>query len=1050
MRRGAHHFLLWLGSIAAALILVMGFSLWRLTQGPIELDRLTPYVEEALSRSTDGLQIAVSGVRFAIDRDSHRVDLQLEGVRLSRPEGVPVAAFSEMSASFSLNALLRGNLVPIRLIVERPVLHFIRDLQGKIGLRFGDQNGSVSSLGPEILRQEVGPTKPPASFDLMRRIVVRNATLILDDQRTGRRWRADRVDATVERDAEGLAGDLSMAVAGDTRAPDLRARYRYSSSSRTLDLAVEVGAVEPAALAALAPELAPLAVVNLPISGTLETRVDLAQLTTEGWRLDLGFGAGSLKSELLAGGELALRQGELHAVYVPETGQLRLTKLDLDLGGGSGLAVEGSLDAVTPGLITGTDPAPVPIPGKLGIVLTDVPVAKFGSLWPPALSRGGRGWVLANVHDGVLDQATVQLDVEVDPAVRSAEIVSAHGSMRYHGLTINYFNGLTPVRKVSGTASLADKRLEFRPSGGTVRSVQVTGGSLDITNLGAPVEWQTIDLTVAGPIRDVLEVIDVKPLRYAHDIGVDPSHVTGRTEFNLHFRFPLLRSLKFDDVEYGVRATLTGAAITRAAIDRDLSDGDFALDISRPGMHLRGNARFDGVPISIDGVVAFNPKNGPRGRYRVVLTIDDEQRRRLALDYLSDRITGPIGIDLTYSVFDAGRAEAEARLDLRAASLSVAETGWNKASDVPGTGRVVFDLTDEQITRLREIEVKAAGLYAKFALTLTPDRGNIQRVDVERLVIGDNDVAGHVARRSEGGWRVELHGPRLDLSHWLNDSRDDSLSSRHSPSDMALAIDARLGHLILGPRRQLRDLSARLLREGENWQNALIDARFVNGHALFLRFGSDAGKQALSFLSEDLGATLSLLDVTDNIVGGRIAITGQLAVAAGKRVLRGHFDGDNYNLIRAPGLAKVLSLTSLSAIGSMLAGSGIPFSTLSGDFAYSEKRLVLQNLLAYGGALGVTANGVLELGPHRLDIQGTIVPAYTLNSIIGNIPLFGSLLLGGEGQGLFAANYRATGSAADPQVSVNPLSALTPGFLRRLLQPNFGVLPPEYESLGGK
>ncbi len=345
--------------------------------------------------------------------------------------------------------------------------------------------------------------------------------------------------------------------------------------------------------------------------------------------------------------------------------------------------------------------------------------------------------------------------------------------------------------------------------------------------------------------------------------------------------------------------------------------------------------------------------------------------------------------------------------------------------------------------------MKTAGLYGKFALALTPDRENIQRVDVERLVIGDNDVAGHVARRSEGGWRVELHGPRLDLSHWLNDSRDDSLSW-HSPSDMPLAIDARLGRLILGPRRQLRDLSARLFREGENWQNARIDARFVNGHELSLRFGSDAGKQALSFLSEDLGATLSLLDVTDNIVGGRIAITGQVADAAGKRVLRGHVDGDNYNLIRAPGLAKVLSLTSLSAIGSLLAGSGIPFSTLSGDFAYSEKRLVLQNLLAYGGALGVTANGVLELGPHRLDIQGTIVPAYTLNSIIGNIPLVGSLLLGGEGQGLFAANYRATGSAADPQVSVNPLSALTPGFLRRLFQPNFGVPPPEQESLGGK
>ena len=78
------------------------------------------------------------------------------------------------------------------------------------------------------------------------------------------------------------------------------------------------------------------------------------------------------------------------------------------------------------------------------------------------------------------------------------------------------------------------------------------------------------------------------------------------------------------------------------------------------------------------------------------------------------------------------------------------------------------------------------------------------------------------------------------------------------------------------------------------------------------------------------------------------------------------------------------------------------------------------------------------------------MPAYALNSILGNIPLIGSWLLGGEGQGIFAANYRATGSTADPRVSVNPLSALTPGFLRRLFQPNFGIPPPVQESLGAQ
>src|SRR5262249_8319982 len=153
--------------------------------------------------------------------------------------------------------------------------------------------------------------------------------------------------------------------------PQLRARYRYLFSGETLDLAVEVGAVEPRVLAELTPELAPLAAIDLPVSGTLETRLDLARMTTEGARLDLGLGPGSFKSELLAGGELALRRGELHAVYAPEIGQLRLAELALDLGGGSMLTVKGSVDAVTPGRIVGPEAVLSRIPGRFGIVLTD-------------------------------------------------------------------------------------------------------------------------------------------------------------------------------------------------------------------------------------------------------------------------------------------------------------------------------------------------------------------------------------------------------------------------------------------------------------------------------------------------------------------------------------------------------------------------------------------------------------------------------------------------------------------------------------------------------
>ena len=1045
MGRLAHCILAWLGALSGASILVCGFVLWRLTQGPVDLQGLTPFVQQLVDQPGGGMQIAISRARLGIDRQTRQLELRLEGLRVAAAEGEPVAAFPDVAASFSLGSLLQGKLAPTRLVVDRPVVRIVRDDTGEIRFRFGDPNTEVANFGPDFLDQLAGPLNLERPFGLMRRVVVRDAAIIYDDRRTRRRWEANRVGVSIERSPQGLSGDVSLSLPIGSPEPELHASYRYIPGEHSLDVSMRIGAVEPATLASLSPELAPLALADFPVSGTLATRLNLAGFTTEGIRLDLYLGKGSIRSELLPEGHIPLKEGTVRAVYAPETGELRLAKLDLDLGDGSSVIVNGNIDGLTPAIIAGTEPPPQSLPGKLGIVLADVPVNKFESLWPPALSRGGRRWVLANVHDGMLDEAAVQLDLAVDPSTRSAEVVSAHGTMRYHNATISYFDGLNPVRKVSGTAALDNKRLVFTPTGGSVKSVRVTGGSLQITDLGAPVEWLTVDLSLAGPIQDVLETIDAKPLRYAHDIGVDPARVAGRTEANLHFKLPLLKDLKLDQVQYAVKASLSGAAIASVAMNRNLTDGNFALEITRPGAHLRGTSRFDGVPLSIDANLFFKPTDGARARYRVALTVDDEQRRRLAFDFLPDRVDGPVGIDLTYWTLDAAHAQAQAALDLGSTGLSVAEAGWKKPPGAPAGARLVLDLRNEQVTRLRDIEVKAAGLDGKFAVALEPETGRIDRVDVQRLVIADDDVSGSVARRREGGWQVALHGRALDLSHWMNDPHKNSWVA-----DGPLHIDAHLGRLIVGPQREVRDVAARLSREGADWRAAQFDGRFPNGRGLSLQSAALAGGRSLTVRSDDLGSTLSLLDITDSIIGGQVTVTGQTVDKGGKQVVVGHIEGTDYDLVRAPLFARILSLPSFSGAGSMLTGSGIPFSTLRGDFAYGEDHLVLDKLLAYGGAIGVTGNGVVDLGRDRLDLQGTIVPAYALNSIIGNIPVIGSLLLGGEGQGLFSANYRVTGSSVEPKVSVNPLSALAPGFLRRLFQPNFGLPAPIEQSLGAQ
>ena len=142
---------------------------------------------------------------------------------------------------------------------------------------------------------------------------------------------------------------------------------------------------------------------------------------------------------------------------------------------------------------------------------------------------------------------------------------------------------------------------------------------------------------------------------------------------------------------------------------------------------------------------------------------------------------------------------------------------------------------------------------------------------------------------------------------------------------------------------------------------------------------------------------------------------------------------EDYRVINAPTLAKLLTIATLTGILNELKGDkGIAFSRFDMPFSIEEGILTIRDGRTSGFALGVNAEGTINLDTDRVDISGTVVPAYTLNTLIDAIPILGNLLTGGEGEGLFAASYRVGGTTAEPDISVNPLSVLAPGFLRDL------------------
>jgi hypothetical protein len=509
-------------------------------------------------------------------------------------------------------------------------------------------------------------------------------------------------------------------------------------------------------------------------------------------------------------------------------------------------------------------------------------------------------------------------------------------------------------------------------------------------------------------------------------MGIDPKQASGTVSTQLSFAFPLLRDLPLDKVDYSATANLTGVAIGDVVLGRDLSNGALSLKLDRNTAQASGTAKLAGVPVSLTWQEALQAKAPVRTRYDVTATLDADQRRALGVDMFANYIGGPIGITATYSLNAAKTAQAVATIDLSNSTLSLPWFGWTKAENVPATARVTLDLADDKVMSVPKASITGADIDAQAAIGFGAD--GVDRVIVDHLAIGKSDVHGSLTIGDDGRWTINARGKSLDASALVKEI--DRRPDQDEPPP--LTIDAQLDKLILGPGREANHVSAKLSSDGQHWTGASILLGLGDKAAATVNFGGAAGDGEFKLATDDFGELLRVADIYDNVRGGTFGLTGKAEDRNGKRMLIVDASGADYRVVGAPALARLLSIASLSGAGALLSGQGIPFNRLAGQVIFTGDLISLDGLRAYGGALGINASGNIDRVTGQMSIAGTLVPAYTLNSVLGNIPVLGNLLLGGEGQGIFAANFRLYGPRDDPKVSVNPLSTLAPGVLRNL------------------
>jgi len=1072
LKRTVHGALHLAGALGAGFAILMLALAWRLSSGPISLTPLTPHAENALNGFHPELRFRLGDTVLAWGGWDRTLDIRIQSVRVFEKSGGVIANVPEVSFSLSAQALLRGVIAPRSIELFGPRLFLARQADGGFVIALGDIPSEGQDLLQRLLGQLLSPTERGNPMSYLARLNILGADLTIADMARNRSWRLPSTQVLLARDAEGLSGEATLNFDTGGGRGQMTAQGTYRAADGRSQATLTFARARPAAFAEFVEAFAPFSALDLPLAGTAsvalerngqvrsfafnltggEGRLALPEpapqslalhslalkghydgvtdrLDVERFRVDLG----AEGSAIMPGGHaMPLRSAEGRGIYSRREGRVELTEARFDLGGPR-FSLTGT------GETAGADIV-VRAKGRL----ENVPGADLDRYWPAGWGRDARNWVVPNITDGSMPRAEASVDLRIGPDGRGT-FTAVSGDMDIREVTVNYLAPMPKAHKVSGRATFNKTRFDIAIEKGEAAGLAVTGGTIAFTGLDQPDQYADIELAIAGGFREGLSLIDHEPLRFASTLGLGPQGAEGKVETNLKFRFILERALKAEQVEVRAAAKLVDIGLRGALLGQDLRQGRLDLTLDRKGMDIKGKARVGNMAADIDWRRNFDPKATVVSRYR--LTGRSGEIRTLAdlgfaFGPLGDgAIEGTAGADIRVVEGPGGARNIEARADLKDLAVEIRTLGWRKERGRPGTAEASLRLKHDTVTAIPSFAITADDLTVKGRVVYAADGSGLDRIEADPVRYGRTDAGLLVRQRTDGGWDMNVKGASFDFGPLWSEVLKGGASApeNETAASLKLGILFALDRVWMGDDRSLDGVKGVFRHDGVRWSSAEAEGRVGAKGAPFtlaVRPADDGGKRILTLKAGDAGAMLRALDFYDNMVGGTLDIAGEYLDRDPGEPLVGRVVARDYRIVNAPILARLLSVAALTGILDELRGEGLNFAALDLPFVQTEGMMELREARAFGASLGFTAAGKIYTDTDILDVNGTIVPAYAVNSLLGNLPVVGTLFTGGEkGGGVFAATFRMTGPREEPNIAINPVATLAPGFLRNL----FGI-----------
>ena len=1040
-------------SLASGLVLAAHVAV---STGTLRLDPYGPALQAAIdARSGGGL--GFGDVALARREGGGPVELVLTDVSLARPGGA--VRLPDLSLTLDTGAVLRGDLAPRFVTARGGELTLVRTREG---LRVGEAMGRAEGGGAPFALAGLVDRARQGGFEGVR---LTDTTVRVRSDLSDQSLLIEGARVDVWAQADGYAAAATAPLGPG------RVALRAEVHGGTPRAEVLLSRVPPRALAGLFPAL-PARAARTSLSGE-------AILEGGVMRFDIAAAPGAVETPL---GPRRLRRAEARGAFDLAARRLRVDRArfalgadeatlsgTLDLGGAPRFdAVLSALTVTPPGYeaplpVTGgtvrgawaagrlTLDALARVPGGAvtadgaltfgpagsggpGVTLrltSDDPLATdtLLALWPHRVAPGARGWTEAHVLGGTAEALTLDLALPLGrtpSAPLPDDALRLSLGLRDAGLA--YWGDLPPVKGTDALVTLDLNRLAVAATGGRVGEASLTRADVTIDALRTPEAALRVEAAATGAAPSLLALADAPPLGLIGRAGLAPGSFDGEGAFTLR----VARGLAPDAAPPRVTGEGRFAGLTLEGLPAGivLSGAEGTVRLTEAALTVESGLEVQGVP----------------ARGRLVRTLGEGGATRIeATATLTPADADVLGLPVRrYASGDAparfvltgtDRLErGELTLDLTDARLDVPALGLRKPIGERGAGRVTLTLPPGEPPRLSALKLVTDDVLVEGSARFDAE-GGLVRLELPRVFSeGHANLAAVMTRRPDG-LHLDVEGRYADLGGLVARVLTGGAGGEGGdagPGELPLTVSASLDEARLRGGAVVTDLRAGGRRAGGALALSLSGGLGAGRLAFELGPDPDGVGREVMLRADEVGLLLEGLFGITSVEGGAARLR---AVAVRDGPLAGSVEADAIVLRDAPLIARLLSVGSLDGLAGVLNGEGLRFDEFAGDFVLRNGRLGLQDVRLTGSALGLSAGGEVDLGARLFDLSGAVAPAYGVNSLLGGIPGLGDLFVSRRGEGVVAFGYAVDGPIAEPTVTVNTLSALTPGVFRRIFEP---------------